>query len=81
MAAVNTGTRVFARDDKHENSTDLLTLSDRINNCADDSAPSTTLCVNTSLPRTRQQLIQRIHNFLTVLGQGTQALTELIERH
>jgi hypothetical protein len=38
-------------------------------------------CTNTSLPRTRQQLIQRIHNFLPVLSQGTHALSQLIERH
>ena len=34
-----------------------------------------------SVPRTRQQLIQRVRNFLPILGQGTYALTELIERH
>ena len=50
-------------------------------NCADDSASSTTLCANRSLPRTRQQLIQRIHNYLPVLSQGTHALSQLIERH
>jgi hypothetical protein len=38
-------------------------------------------CAKTSAPGTRQQLIERIRNFLPVLGQGTHTRTELIERH